>query len=111
MFTTRFMPGIADVSLEVTRFIALEMVEGLCSVVWKGSVIAVPRIVAIIDMAVKATRSVEPGTSSNEDAAVEPVRAVVAVGGTFIRSVVEVAVRTARGRATNTHSHRDLGRS
>jgi hypothetical protein len=41
----------------------------------------------------------EPRANANEDAAIEPFRAVVAVGNTAVWGVVIVAIRTIRGNS------------
>ena len=53
MFATRLVPGVANVSLEVTRFVAMEVIERLCSAIWKRSMVAMTRIVAVVHMAVE----------------------------------------------------------
>ena len=73
--------GVADMALEIVRFVAVEVVEGVLAAVGKWAVVAMMRVVAVVDVTVKPAGAVEPGTRSDEDAAVEPVRAVVAVRG------------------------------
>jgi hypothetical protein len=62
-------------------------------------VIAVVGVIAVVDVAVEAVRAMEPGACSDEQAATEPVGAVVAVGGAVVWGVVEVSVRAYRGHA------------
>ena len=50
-----------------------------------GPVIAMVRIVVVINMAVKIVRPMKPGSGSDEDAAAEPLRAVITVRGALIR--------------------------
>jgi hypothetical protein len=54
------------------------------------------RIVTVIDVAVEAVRAMEPGASSYEDAAIEPVRPIVAIRSTGIRGVIKIPVRANR---------------
>ncbi len=92
VFTAAVMWGIADMTASVTRFVGMEMVEGSFAAVWKGSGVTTARIETVVDMAVKAAGAVKPGTGAEEEAAHEPVRPVVAVGGTVIRLEIEVAI-------------------
>ena len=85
--------GVADVALAIASFIGLKMSEGVIAIVGQRAYVAVMRIEAVIDVAVETARTMEPGAGTDEDAAGEPVRAVVAVGCTAVWRVVEVAVR------------------
>ena len=84
--------GLPDVALAVARFVALEVIEGLCAAIRERSAVAVVGIVAVIDVAVEAMVTVEPRAGADEDATVEPVGTVVAVGGAVVGGVVEIAV-------------------
>ena len=59
---------------------------GICAV------IAVIGMVAGIDVAVEVVMAVVPGAGADEDAAVEPLRAVVAVGRAAVRACGVVAI-------------------
>jgi hypothetical protein len=50
----------------------------------------------IVNVAVKVFRAVKPRASANEDTAGKPLRSVVAVGGTVVRSNIVVSVWTFR---------------
>jgi hypothetical protein len=92
------MAGIACMALPVARLISLEVVEWTRAAIRQRAVIAVPRIVAVVNVAIKAMRSMEPGARPNEQPiAAEPVRAIVAIRGTVIRWIVEVPVGAHRG--------------
>jgi hypothetical protein len=60
------MAGIAYVAMRIMRLVRMEVVERLLSARWEWAMIAVTRIVAIVDVAIKATRAVKPGSSSYE---------------------------------------------
>ena len=105
MLSMEVMTGIADVALAVARFIAVEVIEGAVAASREWSVIAVVRIVAVIHVAVEAVGPMEPGSSADEDTAVEPVRPVIAIRSTVIRRVVEITVRAGR---RNADTDRDL---
>jgi hypothetical protein len=100
MFTAGFMAGIANVALPVARLVAVEVVEALFASSRQRSVVAVVGVKAVVDMAVKAAVAVKPRTRSDEEAALNPVGPIVAVGGAVIRLIVEVAVG-AIGRHSN----------
>jgi hypothetical protein len=92
MLIAGVMAGVAYVALTIPRLVTLEVVEGLCPPPGQRSMITVMRIIAVVDVAIKAVRAVEPGPSSKKDPAHKPIWAVVAVGRTVIWSVVEVPV-------------------
>jgi hypothetical protein len=74
------------------RRVALEAVERVFPAFWQGSMIAVVRIEALVDMAIKPMRPVEPGAGPDKYPSSEPIRAIVAIGRTVIRSIREIAV-------------------
>ena len=92
MFPARVVIGGADVALSVTRFVAVEVVEGLGAALGERAGVSVMGVVAIVNVTVPAVGAVEPGTGSVEDSADKPIGAVVAVGRAGIGSVVEVSV-------------------
>ena len=57
-------------------------------------VVAMVGIEVVIYVAVEVPGPMKPRPCANEDAAVEPFRAVVAVGSAIVRRVIVVAVRT-----------------
>jgi hypothetical protein len=99
MFTAAIVGSIAYVALGIMRLVSLEVVELLSAARGQRSMVAMMRIVAIVDVAIEAVRTVEPGSSSNKYPARKPIRPVVAVGRTVIRSVVEIPVRTHRSHS------------
>jgi len=79
MFAAPIMTGIAYVALSVPRLVCLEMVERPRPALRVGSAVAVARIVAVVDMAIKPTAAVIPGASPDEYAPKEPIRPIVAI--------------------------------
>ena len=96
------MSGVADMALTIASLVSLEVIERLNAAIRVGPVVSVMRVVTIVYVPVKAVWPVEPGTGPDEEAPIEPVRAVVAVGSTIVRRVIEVSVRASR-RSTNAH--------
>jgi hypothetical protein len=92
----RIVGRCAGVPSTVSRFVTMEVVKRRFSARRHRSLIAAAWIVAVIDVTVETLGAVEPRTRANENSAHKPVRAVVTVGGTIIRSVVKVTVRTDR---------------
>jgi hypothetical protein len=108
VFVPRIMAGLAHVTSPIARLVSLEVVEALRPMVRQRSNVAVVRIKAVIDMAVKAVRPVKPGASSKKHSAHKPIGPVVAVGSTIIRGIVEVPVR-AHGSRSDVYADRNLG--
>jgi hypothetical protein len=108
VFRVRFMAGVTDVASSVPGLISLEMIEGPRSTLGQRAVVTMMRIETVVDMAVKAGTSVEPGASSNKHSANKPVGSIVAIRSTVIRLVVEVAVRAHRGHS-NVYADGNLG--
>ena len=92
MFAGAVMGSSAYVALRIMRLVSLEVVELLASARRQRSMIPVMRIVAVVDVAIKAVVTVEPGAGSEEHPAHKPIWPIVAVGRAIIRSIVEVAV-------------------
>jgi hypothetical protein len=97
----------AYVAVSVTHLVAMEVfhVFGM-KISARGfatgrirAVVAILRVIVVIYMTVEVIWAVKPGTRPDEDAAAEPLRAVVAVGSTVIGRYVVVAVWTYRSRA------------
>jgi hypothetical protein len=92
MFTTTIMARIAYVTLPIASLIRVEVVKRLLSAAGKRSTITVMRIVAVVDVAVEAVRTMKPGTSPNKHSSSKPIGPVVTVGSTVIGSIVEVPI-------------------
>src|ERR1700733_1646423 len=63
----------------------------------QSAFVAVVGMVTVIHMALEVLRTMEPPAGSDEDSAVEPLRAIVAVGSAAVRGGIVVAVRTIGG--------------
>ena len=107
MFTGSVMSRIAYVALAIPCLVRVEVVERLLPACGHRSGVAMSRIIAIVDVSIKAPRTVIPGARSDEHPATEPIWPIVAVGRTTIRSIVVVAVGTHR-RGSNANGN--LGR-
>jgi hypothetical protein len=88
------MPGIAYDAMRIMRLVGMEMVERRLPVRWIWAMIAVTRVVAIVDMAIKSMWAVKPGPGSDEYPAREPIGPIVAIGSTVIGREIVVAIRT-----------------
>jgi hypothetical protein len=66
VLTLRIVAGFAYVAPAIPRLISLEMVEALCPATRQRSVVAVMRVEPVIDMSVKAVRTVEPRACSKK---------------------------------------------
>lgn len=92
----------AHVAAPIAHFISLKVSGGHglpcgpLAIVRETAIVAVLTIVPVGHMAIKIIRAIKPRDSADEDAPTEPFRAVVAVWGASIRTVVIVAVRTFR---------------
>jgi hypothetical protein len=109
VFAAWLVAGIACMALSVTRFVALEVSEGLRAAGRHRAVVAIMRIIAVVDMAIEAVRAMEPGTGSEEQPADEPIRAIVPIRSAVVRGIVEVPIRAHR-RWPNVDADADLGR-
>jgi hypothetical protein len=99
MFTATIMARIAYVTLPIASLVCVEVVKRLLSAARKRSSITVMRIVAVVDVAVKAVRTMKPGTSPDKHSSSKPIGPIVTVGGTVIGSVVEVPIGAHRGHS------------
>jgi hypothetical protein len=64
----------------IVRRVRTKTVEGLLPAFRHRSMVAVARIVALVDMAVKSMMPVEPGAGPDEYPSSEPIRTIVAIG-------------------------------
>ena len=88
-------PGMARstrVAMLIVRRVCLEAAERVFPAFWQWTMVAVARIVALVDVAIKPMRPVKPGAGPDEYSSSEPIRTIVAVGCTIIWSIGEVAV-------------------
>jgi hypothetical protein len=82
----------ADVTMAITHFVSVKVVEGSVTMLRKWTVVAVMWIEAVVHMAVEAMRAMEPRAGSDKDTSGEPLRPIVAVRGAVVWGVVEVAI-------------------
>jgi len=93
------------VTAPITHFISFEVRNfthrlgrlRFFATVWPWAFIAALRIVSVIYVALELGMPMEPRAGANEHATGKPFRAIVAVGSTFIGSVVIVTVWALRG--------------
>ena len=104
MLAARIVSRSTRMPLEVMRFVWVKTVEGVFAAFrnWPG--VSMMRIVAVVYVAIEAWMAVKPRPCSDKDTAIEPIRPVVAIRGTRIRSVIEIAIRTYR-RDTDAHPY------
>jgi len=100
------MVRLSDVATSIARLIPIEMVEGASATLRRRTVVTIAWIVAIVDVAVESGAAVVPGTSSDEQPAVEPVRPIITIGRAVIRSIVVIPIGACRRYSD---ANRDLG--
>jgi phage tail sheath protein FI len=94
------------VAFAISSLVAVEVVVWLVSTRGYWSSVSMPRIKAVVNVAGKVSRSMEPGAGSNKHAADEPIGPIVAVGCAVIWSIREVSIRAYRSYPD---ADRDLG--
>jgi hypothetical protein len=87
------MTSTAGVAAPIPHLVPVEMIEGLISAFRMWTNVAVMRIKAVIDMAVKVARPVKPRASSDEHAACKPLGPIVPIRGAVVWGIVVVAIR------------------
>jgi hypothetical protein len=108
MFIGPVMTGVAYVALAIPGLVRVEVVERLISAFGHRSHVTMTRIIAVVDVAIEAVRTVIPRTRSYEHAAAaEPVWPIVPVGRTTIGRIVVVPIRTNR---RDSNANGNLGR-
>ena len=65
-FMATVVGGVTDVALSVSRLIGMEVVEPLCSAFGHRSPVTIVGIVAVVDVAVKAARTMKPGAGADK---------------------------------------------
>jgi hypothetical protein len=96
VFPARIVARVAYVALPIPRLVPVEVVERLLPALRHRPFVTVTRIVAVINVAVEAMMAMEPGPGSDEHPANEPIRSIVAIRSTGIRSIVKVPIRAHR---------------
>jgi hypothetical protein len=102
------MASIAYIASPIPRLITLEVVEGPRSALRQRSGITMMGIKAVVDVAVKAVRTVKPGASSKKHTAHKPIGPIVPIRSTVVWFIVEVAVR-AHGSRSDIYADGHLG--
>jgi hypothetical protein len=105
VFAGAVMARVAYMALSISRFVCVEVVERLLPARRHRPSITMMRVVAIVYMAIKAVRTVKPRAGTDEHPTTVPIRPIIPVGGTVIRSVVVISVGTYR---FNTNVDTDL---
>jgi serine phosphatase RsbU (regulator of sigma subunit) len=64
VFAACIMAGVAYMALSIPRLVPVEVVERLRTALRQRSMVTLARVVAVVDVAVKAVRAVKPGACS-----------------------------------------------
>jgi hypothetical protein len=99
VFGPGFMAGVADMASPIPGLVSPEVIEALGPALRQRTSIAAMWVEAVVDVAVKAARTVKPRPSPNEHTSSKPVRTVVSVRRTIVRWIVKVSVRAYGGCA------------
>ena len=107
VFSAAIVATGSYVAFPIARFVCVEVVELPFSTARQGSIVAMMRVKAVVDVAVEPVRAVKPRTSAKKHPANKPVGPIVAIGGAVIWGIVKVPIR-----ANGSHSDFDgnLGR-
>jgi hypothetical protein len=108
VFSAPVVASGAYVASTVPRLVCLEVVEALRAAPRQRSSVTVMRIKSVVDVAVKAVRSVKPGAGSEKHPANKPIGSVITVRSAVIRGIVEVSVR-AHGSYSDVYANGNLG--
>jgi hypothetical protein len=93
MFSGAIMGSGAYVASPIPRLVRVEVVEALRSALRHRPSVTVMRIKTVVDVAVKAVRTMKPRASSQKHSANKPIGPIVAVRSTVIWGIVEISVR------------------
>jgi hypothetical protein len=96
VFIARIMVGVAYMALSIPRLVPVEVVERLRTALRQRSMVTLARVVAVVDVAVKAVWAVKPGASSKKHPANKPIGPIVAIGSAVIWLIVEVPIGARR---------------
>jgi len=108
MFTGPVVASVAYMALPITRLVCVEVVERLFAARRHGSSITVMRVVAVVYVAIEAVMTVEPRAGADEYPVTVPIRPVISVDSTVVRSVVVISVG-ASGLNTDVDTDLSLG--
>jgi hypothetical protein len=87
---------------------AMPPVMGSVAIVGIFTMVAVIRMVVIVDIAMEVFGAVKPGAGTDKDAIGKPLRAVITVGSATVRRHIVITVRTS-GRDTDADANLGLG--
>jgi len=96
MFIPCVVAGIPYIASTVASLIPLEVGERSRTAFRHWSSVAIPWIVAIVDVPVKTAWPMEPRSGAEEHPVNKPVRPIVAIRSAIIRCIVKVPVRAHR---------------
>ena len=108
VFAGAVMARVAYMALSISRFVCVEVVERLFAARRHGSSITVMRVVAVVYVAIEAVMTVEPRAGADEYPVTVPIRPVISVDSTVVRSVVVISVG-ASGLNTDVDTDLSLG--
>ncbi len=97
VFTATFMPWVAYGTMPIVGLIGVKMIKRLFPMIWKRTVVAVMRVVPVVNVAIPPMGAVIPGSRSQENSANEPIRTIKAIRCAIIGSIVKIAIRAHRG--------------
>jgi hypothetical protein len=80
MFTSAAVAGIADMPLTIPRLVGSEMSERPITAAGHWANVPMSGIETVINMTIESTATMEPSAGTKKHSAIEPVRAIVAVG-------------------------------
>jgi hypothetical protein len=106
VFAAPVMASVAYMSLPIPRFVCMEVVERLLPALRHRSGVTVMRVVPVVYVTIEAVMTVKPRAGADEYPVTVPIRTVISVDGTAVRSVVVISVGTSR---LNTDVDTDLG--
>ena len=92
------------VTMSITYLISLEVVHMIDPVLRtralptlrNGAVISMLNVKVVIYVAAEVCRAMEPRTSSDEYSTAEPIRSIVTISSTIVRSIIVVPIRAHR---------------
>jgi hypothetical protein len=96
VFSAPVMAGVAYMALPVPRFVGVKVVKRLLPALRHRAGITVMGVVAVVYVTIKAVMTMKPWASADEDPVTVPIRPVISIYGTVIRSVVVIPVGTSR---------------
>jgi hypothetical protein len=104
---------LSAVAVAIAHLVSMEVLSGTIPPLTSSlacmrisTMVAVIRVVVIIDRALKVFRTVKPWPGTDKDAVGKPFRAVITVGSATVRRGIIVTIRTSR---RYTDADADLG--